>query len=637
MTNMIDFEGQPTGGTRPLIDTLVFGGAWEKSSNGKVNLTYAFQSGTDPFTFENGEPVSGLTRGESWNSTEKLAFAKAFAAWATFANITFTQKSNSDGADLWYWKGGNSDFEDNVLAWHHLPGGAYSPPAYGVFNSDGYSWKSASLQPGGHAFLIIMHELGHGLGLAHPHRDEPGEESFPGVGANSSALGTYGLNQGVFTIMSYNDGWRSKFPNHTNINYGNSLTPMALDIAALQEIYGTKAHKTGSDTYVLPKANVAGIGWSCIWDTGGIDKISAGSSSTSATIDLRAAPLVGANAGGYVSWHAGIVGGFTIANGVVIENATGGSGNDRLNGNGVANILSGGNGKDTIYGFEGDDKIIGGLGDDTMWGGTGVDTAYFTTSKYGIIARLESNSVRGLGNDRVYGIENIVSGQGNDSLWGNILANRLESGRGNDTLDGRGGADRMLGGLGNDTYYVNNAGDTIVEYAGQGYDRIFSTVTVTTAMSGANVEEIRLTGALSVNITGNGLGNRLVGNAGANTIDGGLGSDIITGGAGADNFRFSSLLGTGNVDTLADFNVADDTIQLSQAIFTGLGFGAVDAAAFVIGTAATEADDRIVFDDQTGALYYDPDGNGAGEAIRFATLSLTGLVGTLSEADFLVI
>ena len=85
---------------------------------------------------------------------------------------------------------------------------------------------------------------------------------------------------------------------------------------------------------------------------------------------------------------------------------------------------------------------------------------------------------------------------------------------------------------------------------------------------------------------------------------------------------------------LADFNPADDTIRLENAVFTGLAAGALAAGAFNTGAAATQADDRIIYNSATGALLFDADGTGAGAAVQFATLQ-TGL--TLTAADFFVI
>ena len=103
---------------------------------------------------------------------------------------------------------------------------------------------------------------------------------------------------------------------------------------------------------------------------------------------------------------------------------------------------------------------------------------------------------------------------------------------------------------------------------------------------------------------------------------------------GAHAFRFDSALGAGNVDTIDGFSVADDTIRLDDAVFTGLTPGALPAGAFQLGASAQDADDRILYDAASGALLFDADGNGAGAAIHFATL----MPGTaIVAADILVI
>jgi Ca2+-binding RTX toxin-like protein len=75
---------------------------------------------------------------------------------------------------------------------------------------------------------------------------------------------------------------------------------------------------------------------------------------------------------------------------------------------------------------------------------------------------------------------------------------------------------------------------------------------------------------------------------------------------------------------------------LDDNIFAALGSpGALAAGAFKAGAAATDADDRIIFNNATGALLYDADGVGGTAAVQFATL--TGIVGTVTEAEFLII
>ena len=125
------------------------------------------------------------------------------------------------------------------------------------------------------------------------------------------------------------------------------------------------------------------------------------------------------------------------------------------------------------------------------------------------------------------------------------------------------------------------------------------------------------------------------GNNGANLINGADGNDTLIGLGGADAFLFNNLLDAAtNVDTITDFNVADDTIQIDNGIFDGLALGTLSADEFVIGTAAQDAQDRIVYDSATGALFFDSDGTGGAAAVRFATVGV-GLA--LTSNDFLVV
>jgi serralysin len=97
-----------------------------------------------------------------------------------------------------------------------------------------------------------------------------------------------------------------------------------------------------------------------------------------------------------------------------------------------------------------------------------------------------------------------------------------------------------------------------------------------------------------------------------NVFDGGLGNDVLTGGAGRDAFVFNAAPGAANVDRITDFSAAGDTVRLENAVFTApTSTGVLSAAAFRVGAAAVDADDRIIYYDSGGALYYDADGTGA--------------------------
>lgn len=189
---------------------------------------------------------------------------------------------------------------------------------------------------------------------------------------------------------------------------------------------------------------------------------------------------------------------------------------------------------------------------------------------------------------------------------------------------------------GNDTYFVDSTGDQTIEAASAGLDFVRSTISWTL---GNNVEELQLLGTAPLNGTGNTLNNWMQGNSAGNVLDGLGGNDTLITGGGADVVRFTTALGVGNIDRINDFSVADDTIQLANAVFTSLvSTGALASGSFVSGVGAAavavEADDYILYDTATGALYYDADADGIGGAVQFATL--IGFPGLL-DSDFLVI
>jgi Ca2+-binding RTX toxin-like protein len=337
-----------------------------------------------------------------------------------------------------------------------------------------------------------------------------------------------------------------------------------------------------------------------------------------------------------------------------IENLAGSSHDDTLIGHNGPNVINGGSGSDTLKGYgaddtlrgeDGDDVIDGGTGADRMIGGLGNDT-YLVDSMYDRITEFGGQGIDLVRTSVSYGLTDGAdveileisdpNGTAGFFLHGNSSGNTIIGNNGNNQLNGADGADQMIGRGGNDHYLVDNANDLIIENGGQGNDTVSASATWTLT-AGSDVEVLAATGTLDgINLTGNANGNVVRGNAGNNILSGRDGRDELTGLGGQDSFLFDTPLNAAtNVDRITDFNVTDDTILLDQTIFSSsLGLGNISAGELVIGTAAQDANDRIIYNSSTGALFYDNDGVGGNAQVQFATLS-TGLA--LTNLDFLVV
>jgi serralysin len=216
-------------------------------------------------------------------------------------------------------------------------------------------------------------------------------------------------------------------------------------------------------------------------------------------------------------------------------------------------------------------------------------------------------------------------------ITGNAGANILHDG-------GTGKADILRGLGGNDIYRVFNAGDVIVETSSQGAsDRVMAGVGYALG-TGVYVEILTTgssTGKSSISLTGNEFAQEITGNYGANRLEGKGGSDTLRGLSGNDTFVFATALGSGNVDKILDFSVADDRFLLSDSIFKALTPGVLAASAFRANLTglAGDASDRIIYETDLGRLFYDADGTGSAAGILFATIT-AGLA--LTNADFSV-
>lgn len=255
--------------------------------------------------------------------------------------------------------------------------------------------------------------------------------------------------------------------------------------------------------------------------------------------------------------------------------------------------------EDNTYSFDPNDPFY-----KTIWDAGGTDTIdinnfslpstiNLNSGSYSNIAFTTFNAINDLGIAFGAIIENAKGGSGNDVILGNSVDNTLVGNAGDDDLTGGEGMDLLRGNLGNDILRGGIGRDTL--YGGKGVDTIF-------------------------------------GGKGADLIIGGADNDFLTGGLGQDIFRLTT---TDSVDTISDFSIVDDTIQLVNTVFTQLvTLGNLDAGNFITGAAAVNENDHVIYDNATGALFYDADGTGSDAAVQIALL---GVALSLTNADFVVI
>ena len=310
---------------------------------------------------------------------------------------TFFNSSSIAGRGLFP----NTEFADRIVASEGNNTISYPQPEGDItFNIEHPVFDMSNL--GSNAFHIVLHEIGHALGLKHPH-----DGGLAGYTTYQDA-GLSNLDDGFLTLMSYD-------PTSSIWQYGWASTPLPLDIIAAQTIYGanTTTH-AGNTTHSLLDDGLLRT----VYDVSGTDTLDA--SNIDKGITLR---LAQGN-----STTVDTLSTVYIAVNTVIENAIGTFFNDTIYGEKGDNTLQGwsgndlifgGLGDDLIFGQDGNDELQGGLGDDNLQGGDGAD----------LMAGQD-------GNDRLFGQN------GNDQLQGGAGLDIFKGGSGNDTLYGGSGIDQ---------------------------------------------------------------------------------------------------------------------------------------------------------------------------------------------------
>lgn len=371
----------------PLMSAMLSRYRWDTSSGDAINWA-----------------ISNGFSGEYWTNSSKVieTVSSALFAVSYYSNLSFNfvgyfdnpDSSLSAGADINVSLSQGAPFNSD-LVWAI----GYPPSPLSIHRGDIYlniqsEANALSYELGSAGFFLLLHELGHALGLKHPH--DGGGTSSPTFAKQGIGI----LDNDYFTVMSYNDDH-----NWNRISWDPS-TFMPLDVLALQYLYGVNEKTNATDTnYRLLNDGL----YLTLWDAGGSDTVYAPDTEAwnielpFALLTSYASPLVGVahtveNSQTSIKWLMGD-----------IENAVGGPYSDRIYGNKLGNILWGGAGDDVIDGKSGDDIIEGGSGNDVVFGGDGWDVVNYRLKSDSARLAWQNNtwlvSAKDQGSDLIYDIE----------------------------------------------------------------------------------------------------------------------------------------------------------------------------------------------------------------------------------------
>ncbi|PZD73398.1 Bifunctional hemolysin/adenylate cyclase [Acaryochloris thomasi RCC1774] len=288
------------------------------------------------------------------------------------------------------------------------------------------------------------------------------------------------------------------------------------------------------------------------------------------------------------------------------------SGNDTLKGFAGNDLISGGNGSDRLEGGINSDTLQGQGGNDTLLGNDGIDLLQGGSGSDSLSGGLNNDTLQGQG-----GSDTLQGDAGNDSLVGASGGDLLQGGSGNDTLSGGGNNDTLEGQAGNDTLRANSGLDSLVGAAGN--DLLQGGLGNDTLDGGSGDDTLEGQGSFDV----------LLGGSGNDILVGGLNNDTLTGGTGSDIFRFDTGFNSLGMDKITDF-ASNDVLELSKSVFdlsgvAGANIVASEFASVNSLTAAGNSAALIVYNRNTGDLYFNANGSaaGLGSGGQFAELDNT--------------
>lgn len=395
---------------------LVDDHSWSSSASQPATVYYSY----DHDSWIYGSEFFGATDVALLNSSQQSAVDLAFAQWSQVANIRTVYTSNLAAADILVRQ---ADLPDQVGGWSLGYHDIYDNMVINdVLLDSGYVGQPGI---GSQGYMVILHELGHSLGLGHPHE---------GITLPSAE------DTRDYTVMSYN-------PSAIDQS-SQPASPMIYDVAALQEIYGANTNHNSGDTYYRVETTRDIL--FTIWDGGGTDTLDI-STAYGSTVDLREGIQYVSEIGNGHYW---------MAFGANIEGVQATHGEDTLIGNDLNNHLYAKRGNDFLEGNGGNDRLYGGKDHDILSGDDGDDY---------VNGNFDNDTVYGdRGNDIVRG------GKNNDNLFG---------GAGDDQLYGDKGKDILTGGAGRDGFYFNEVSgkDMVTDFTLQEDILYFSHVIAPTA------------------------------------------------------------------------------------------------------------------------------------------------------------
>jgi serralysin len=417
---------------------LIDGSKWGAGGYGTgVGLTYSFplsDSGTALWA-----PGYGAERNVATglDAVERAAVVQVLDGVAQGIDVTFSPVAESGETVGEMRFTGMTAGDDYAFA--YTPGGEFPDSGDVWFGPDWFLRPNGTpIEPGSYEYMTIVHEVGHALGLKHPFESGESGVTLPP-----------GLDNYVWTVMSYSA--YAGAPQSVGADF-YPTTLMYLDLLALEDLYGPpRTAHLGNTSYVFHENQTY---WETIVDSGGIDTVVYDSAAGGAYIDLSNVRF--SHMGRAIHYFDGTITRDTIGFGpsTVIENATGGNGDDTLVGNGVANRLLGRGGDDSLTGAGGSDFLDGGGGTDRLAAGGGFDTLVWRGgdivdggSTNGDVLRLASGDLdlTRLGSTRIQNVERIDMAGGGDSVLKLARADVLDLsstinvlrvlGDGGDTLD----------------------------------------------------------------------------------------------------------------------------------------------------------------------------------------------------------